>query len=262
MLLKSSLKSGYKNFIYNNLHIKTIFFLKLKLLKYSKGFFGKTTKNRLFLRARKRTQLNKIFVSPFSRNISYSRLPLFLFFFKTISQLLIFFLFFKSINNVIFVCKTKYISQLILFSYSFNFTFLPFQEEYINIMRIYLFFLKINSYIINLKDYFQNKPTYSLSFFSKSKLLVFNKYNSYFIILLPSGIKKLFYYITTATIFNNQDFLIQKKFFKPNAGFSKKLGFRSIVRGVAKNPVDHPHGGRTKSIKLPKTPWGLVTKKK
>jgi len=26
------------------------------------------------------------------------------------------------------------------------------------------------------------------------------------------------------------------------------------VRGVAKNPVDHPHGGRTKAIKHKKTP--------
>lgn len=33
------------------------------------------------------------------------------------------------------------------------------------------------------------------------------------------------------------------------------------VRGVAKNPVDHPHGGRTKTILSPKTPWGLTAKK-
>jgi ribosomal protein L2 len=28
------------------------------------------------------------------------------------------------------------------------------------------------------------------------------------------------------------------------------------------NAVDHPHGGRTKSIKTPLTPWGFPTKKK
>jgi large subunit ribosomal protein L2 len=27
-----------------------------------------------------------------------------------------------------------------------------------------------------------------------------------------------------------------------NAGKNRKLGFRPTVRGVAKNPVDHPHG--------------------
>jgi hypothetical protein len=41
-----------------------------------------------------------------------------------------------------------------------------------------------------------------------------------------------------------------------------RFGQRPKVRGVAMNPVDHPHGGRTKSIRLPKTPWGKVTKLK
>lgn len=41
-----------------------------------------------------------------------------------------------------------------------------------------------------------------------------------------------------------------------------KLGFRSKVRGVAMNPVDHPHGGGEgkKTPKVAKTPWGKLTK--
>lgn len=39
------------------------------------------------------------------------------------------------------------------------------------------------------------------------------------------------------------------------------FGWKSRVRGVARNPNDHPHGGRTKAIRCPKTPWGLVTKR-
>jgi ribosomal protein L2 len=27
-----------------------------------------------------------------------------------------------------------------------------------------------------------------------------------------------------------------------NAGKNRKLGFRPTVRGISKNPVDHPHG--------------------
>ena len=38
------------------------------------------------------------------------------------------------------------------------------------------------------------------------------------------------------------------------------LGKKPKVRGVAKNPTDHPHGGRTKAIKYPRTPWGKTTK--
>jgi large subunit ribosomal protein L2 len=46
------------------------------------------------------------------------------------------------------------------------------------------------------------------------------------------------------------------------AGYWRSFGVKSIVRGVAMNAVDHPHGGRTKSVKTPQTPWGFVTKKK
>ncbi len=29
------------------------------------------------------------------------------------------------------------------------------------------------------------------------------------------------------------------------AGFARHMGRRPVVRGVAMNPVDHPHGGKT-----------------
>ena len=43
------------------------------------------------------------------------------------------------------------------------------------------------------------------------------------------------------------------------AGRSRRLGIRPTVRGMAMNPVDHPHGGgegRSKSGSHPVTPWG------
>ncbi|MEI7580544.1 MAG: 50S ribosomal protein L2 [bacterium] len=47
------------------------------------------------------------------------------------------------------------------------------------------------------------------------------------------------------------------------AGRSRHLGFRPSVRGMAMNPVDHPHGGgegRSKSGKHPVSPWGKCSK--
>lgn len=47
------------------------------------------------------------------------------------------------------------------------------------------------------------------------------------------------------------------------AGRSRWLGARPHVRGVAMNPVDHPHGGgegRTSGGRHPVTPWGVPTK--
>ena len=49
------------------------------------------------------------------------------------------------------------------------------------------------------------------------------------------------------------------------AGRSRWLGRRPTVRGVAMNPVDHPHGGgegRTSGGRHPVTPWGKPTKGK
>ena len=47
------------------------------------------------------------------------------------------------------------------------------------------------------------------------------------------------------------------------AGATRWRGVRPTVRGVAMNPVDHPHGGgegRTGEGRVPVTPWGTPTK--
>jgi len=46
------------------------------------------------------------------------------------------------------------------------------------------------------------------------------------------------------------------------AGRTRWLGVRPTVRGVAMNPVDHPHGGGEGRVKgnHPVTPWGISTK--
>ena len=47
------------------------------------------------------------------------------------------------------------------------------------------------------------------------------------------------------------------------AGAKRWLGIRPTVRGVAMNPVDHPHGGgegKTSAGRHPVSPWGTLTK--
>jgi len=49
------------------------------------------------------------------------------------------------------------------------------------------------------------------------------------------------------------------------AGRTRWMGIRPTVRGVAMNPIDHPHGGgegRTSGGRHPVTPWGVPTKGK
>ncbi len=57
----------------------------------------------------------------------------------------------------------------------------------------------------------------------------------------------------------------QKNINLGKAGRSRWLGRRPVVRGVAMNPVDHPHGGgegKTSGGRHPVTPWGVPTKGK
>ena len=47
------------------------------------------------------------------------------------------------------------------------------------------------------------------------------------------------------------------------AGATRWRGIRPTVRGVAMNPIDHPHGGgegRTGEGRVPVNPWGKPTK--
>lgn len=86
--------------------------------------------------------------------------------------------------------------------------------------------------------------------------------NGYCLIGLPSGAKKLSHrqsLITLGSLSNSLHY--SKKKFK--AGQSRWVGRRPHVRGVAKNPIDHPHGGgqgKTAGGRVSVTPWGIYTK--
>ena len=58
-------------------------------------------------------------------------------------------------------------------------------------------------------------------------------------------------------------YLLKKAETVRNSGRNRWLGKRPSVRGVAMNPIDHPHGGgegRTSGGRHPVTPWGKGTK--
>jgi large subunit ribosomal protein L2 len=103
---------------------------------------------------------------------------------------------------------------------------------------------------------------YSKSAGSFSKLLTRypNKYNK-LIIQLKSGEQYLINRKCGATLGSVSNINYWLKNFK-KASQSRKLGFRPTVRGIAMNPVDHPHGGRTNGGCPSVSPTGLLTKGK
>ena len=87
---------------------------------------------------------------------------------------------------------------------------------------------------------------------------------SYSILRLNSGEQRMTRSECMATIgaVSNPD---NKNIKLAKAGRSRWLGSRPSVRGVAMNPIDHPHGGgegKTSGGRHPVTPWGKPTKGK
>jgi hypothetical protein len=65
---------------------------------------------------------------------------------------------------------------------------------------------------------------------------------------LPSGVRKTFSLYSLASL---GSVALKSKALLSNtkSGYWRNFGLKPHVRGVARNPVDHPHGGRAKSIK-------------
>jgi large subunit ribosomal protein L2 len=87
---------------------------------------------------------------------------------------------------------------------------------------------------------------------------IMGKSDGYATLKMPSGEIRMVPLGCWATIgvLGNADY---KNISWGKAGRTRQLGFRSSVRGMAMNPVDHPHGGgegRSKSGSHPMTPWG------
>lgn len=88
------------------------------------------------------------------------------------------------------------------------------------------------------------------------------KVGSYALLRLSSK-EELFIYNNNLCVLGRLSGLDVKLIKRTSAGFFRRLGLKPKVRGVAKNPIDHPHGGgegRTTAGQPSVTPWGLYTK--
>ena len=80
------------------------------------------------------------------------------------------------------------------------------------------------------------------------------------LVVLSSGLRKIFSIYSLATGGASMLPILKKAQRNTKFGFYSGLGKKPRVRGVAKNPIDHPHGGKKKTVKYPRTPWGKTTK--
>lgn len=124
-------------------------------------------------------------------------------------------------------------------------------------ISILLIFLEKFAIVNNI--YFDNKSKYASSNGTFCQIAENYVDSKIIILVLPSGKEKIISSLKFGMLgrCNNYE---HNETNPGKAGHLKTIGIKSKVRGVAKNPVDHPHGGRTKTNKPEVSPWGWVAK--
>ena len=126
----------------------------------------------------------------------------------------------------------------------------------------YLYMIPITSAISNVTNKLNNKITYAKSAGTFCKLKKPKKTKKKLIkLVLPSSNEILLNKLSKGYIGKNCNFYLPK-LVEGKWGYSLHKTKHINVRGVAMNPVDHPNGGRTKSVKPEKSPWSWIAKKK
>lgn len=116
-------------------------------------------------------------------------------------------------------------------------------------------FLKLASLVSGVGYHY---PTFARSMGTYCKLRLLKRKN--LTLILPSGLWKSFTNFVSGSIGRNAGFR-QNKSIRGKASEPQKSTLKIVVRSCAKNPVDHPNGGRTRGKMLFKTPWGKIAKK-
>lgn len=101
---------------------------------------------------------------------------------------------------------------------------------------------------------------YTRSLGSKALIKKMDTRTGLALIILSSGLKKVFSIYSQASPGCAMLPFFKKSRKNTKFGYYAGFGKKPKVRGVAKNPVDHPHGGKTHAIRYPRTPWGKTTK--
>lgn len=139
-------------------------------------------------------------------------------------------------------------------------------NEIVNFNKYYIYFFGFDNkfcYLIcnkTKKIYSSSSGTFCFfDFMTEEDKLYYG--DDYFLVKLPSKKNIFIEYLSTA-FFGRFSNIFNK--FSRFSSFSSKFLIKKkkqTTRGIAKNPVDHPNGGRSK-IKHPfKNPWGFVAKK-
>jgi large subunit ribosomal protein L2 len=115
--------------------------------------------------------------------------------------------------------------------------------------------------LVNGVSFFSKDPS-KIARAAGTSIQLLKRFLNYILIRLPSGEERLvglFNFCSIGALSGS----LNKLYRITKAGNNIRAGRKSAVRGVAKNPVDHPHGGgegRTTAAQPSVSPWGVYTK--
>lgn len=227
---------------------------KKKLVVKLNNLSGRDISGQKVVRTKKNNK-NKYYITIGNLSINNTGLILGLYF-SNIYQHFYFLL--KTSNNIYFYVKG--ISGLFVGDYIYKYNVLNMNTNLSNGMQL-LAGLCVKNNIISNVIINKNLKTKKIASASGTYCSIIhnNLELSLLKIKLPSG-RKTIISNNSKVVIGRNSFLEKKYQFYSKAGYLKNLGKNQIVRGVAMNPVDHPHGGRTKTNSPEVSIWGWVTK--
>jgi large subunit ribosomal protein L2 len=128
-----------------------------------------------------------------------------------------------------------------------------FSFKYKSGCNVILRYLTYGAIFFNVEVLLSNGGKYARSAGTFCKLLNLNFEKDIAKIILPTGLIKFISIFCNVTLGRASNINHNNEFFG-KAGYFRNKGVRPSVRGVAMNPVDHPHGGRTKTNSPEMTP--------
>ena len=152
-----------------------------------------------------------------------------------------------------------FVSQIIT-SFPYNKVFKNLTKLKINVgSTVAIAFLQITDCFFNVKLNGKQNAWFCKAGGTFCTIIRINSIKNFCTVRLPSS-KYIFVKETTYVMLGRNSNVLIKGIWLSKAGWNIKKGYRPSVRGVAMNPVDHPHGGRTKSNSPERTPWGKIAK--
>lgn len=133
-------------------------------------------------------------------------------------------------------------------------------KEYSIGYAVFLFHVPVTTIFFNVKLAYARKGFYARAAGTFCTIFKLDKEKMVHHILLPTMSEVVVSSFSLVTLGKASN-ILHKREVVGKAGLNRLKGRRPSVRGVAMNPVDHPHGGRTKTNSPEVTPWGKIAKK-